>query len=293
MKSLVLTVALSSLISAADAARAQQPMGIVSTHDAKVTGGLEVRGEQAALVSNASITAFDHTAPITLARGGDLLVCSTSQFHLLHAGTGSALLFGLDRGAIELHGLSDPQDVLLTPDIRFTLEAPGAFDLRLRVTANGDTCVDNRGAGAPVLILTDPFSAASYRLIPGQHVLFEHGSLREVVDRERSACGCPSREPAAALSATEQAHPFPADASAGLAPIQPANSTPDGALHAQVSDTLSYSPGQPAAAPQPSPTPGSTQTFSTEPPQTPPGAKDIIHSIGHFFHKLFQRNPQP
>ena len=30
-----------------------------------------------------------------------------------------------------------------------------------------------------------------YELAPDQHVLFEHGSLREVVDHETSPCGCP------------------------------------------------------------------------------------------------------
>jgi hypothetical protein len=195
---------------------AQQAMGTVATHDAVVTGGLEVQGEHVSLLTNASITANDHTASIALTRGGEALVCSTSQFHLLHSGAGASLLFGLDRGAMELHSLSEPQDVILTPDIRFTLESPGDFNLRLRVTANGDTCVDNAGAHAPVLILNDPFSSATYRVIPGQHVLFEHGSLQVVVDNERSSCGCPEPATAPVLTAdatpaarVEAEHPFP------------------------------------------------------------------------------------
>ena len=270
------------------AAPAQTVMGTVSTHDAQITGGLQVQNERASLVSNAAITAYDHAAPIALSRGGEVLVCATSQFHLLHSGTGNALLFGLDRGALELHGNSDPQDVILTPDIRFTLEAPGTYDLRLRVTANGDTCVHNAGSGPPVLILNDAFSAASYRLIPGQHVLFEHGSLREVVDNERSSCGCPAEKPA--TSVADAAHPFPAAASAGLAPVQPpANSTP-GETHAQITTTLAYNPGQPAAPDATTAAvsnPAASGTTSAEPPQTPPGAHDLAHAIGHFFHKLF------
>jgi hypothetical protein len=228
-------------------------MGTVPTRDALVTGGLEVRGDRARLVSNASVTAYDRTASVALDRGGEVLVCATSQFHLLHSGTGDSLLFGLDRGALELHTSSSAQDVILTPDIRFTLEHPGHFDLRLRVTPNGDTCVDNAGSQAPVLNLTDAFSSAQYRLIPGQHVLFEHGSLHEVVDNERSPCGCPSATPAtqpaatpapapnpdanpaqpAAASSTPAAlaaaqHPFPEAASQGLAPATaPANTEPD------------------------------------------------------------------
>ena len=78
-----------------------------------------------------------------------------------------------------------------------------------------------------MLGVADQFGEATYELRPGQHVLFEHGSLKEVVDHESSACGCPP-EPAvsvadagatggtpaapgsavAAKSAEEQ-HPFP------------------------------------------------------------------------------------
>jgi hypothetical protein len=297
-------------------------MGTVPTHDALVTGGLEVRGDSARLLTNASVTAYDHPAAISLARGGNVLVCATSQFHLLHSGTENSLLFGLDRGAIELHTDSSPQDVILTPDIRFTLEHPGHYDLRLRVTPNGDTCVENTGTSAPVLTLADPFSGASYRLIPGQHVLFEHGSLREVVDNERSPCGCPPAPPppvqqitaAPAANPTQPVtppvaaaeHPFPAAASVGLAPTPPpANTAPAGEKQTQVSTVFTYDAAHPntpppstVEPPKPAPTPAQTAstgsptgtgpiTASATPPPTPPGAHDLFHAIGHLFHKLF------
>jgi hypothetical protein len=289
-------------------AAAQQPpnqvMGTVATRDALVSGGLAVQGERAELVSNASVTAYDHSAAIALARGGEVLVCATSQFHLLHSGTEKSLLFGLDRGALEIHGATDAQDVILTPDLRFTVEAAGSLDLGLRVTRNGDTCVDNAGAGAPVLVLSDAFSEASYRLMPGQHVLFEHGDLHEVVDNEQSSCGCPAAAPPvenlAGMSppaAAAAEHPFPAAASEGLAPeLPPANSGPAGEKHTQVAATLAYGPG---AGPPPStgPVAGGAATGagaangagsgSAEPPKTPPGAHDIAHAIGRFFHRLF------
>jgi hypothetical protein len=276
--------------------QASQPaMGSVATHDAVVSGGLEVQGERARLLTNVSITANDHTAAIDLARGGQALVCSTSQFHLLHSGAAASLLFGLDRGAIEIHSLSQPQDVILTPDIRFTLETPGEFNLRLRVTANGDTCVDNSGAHAPVLILSDPFSSATYRIIPGQHVLFERGSLKEVVDNESSSCGCPAPPTAPVFIAAatpaaraEAEHPFPAAVSAGLAPPPvPNNVAPPGQTSAQVTATFTHgdtgAPNPTPAAPAPAP----VQTVSTAPPPTPPGAHDLAGAFAHFFHKLF------
>ena len=165
-------------------------MGTVSTTDAQVSGGLEVSANRARLISNASVTAYDHTAQIDLARGGAVSVCATSAFHLLRSGTGDALLFALDRGAMEIRTASLPQDAILTPDLRFTMLTPGTLDLRMRVNREGDTCVENRGNSSPVLQITEGFGDATYHLAPNQHVLFEHGSLREVVDRERSDCGC-------------------------------------------------------------------------------------------------------
>ena len=283
---------------------AQTPMGTIATHDALVTGGLEVHADRASLVSNASVTAYDRAAPIDLARGGQVLVCATSQFHLLHSGTGPSLLFALDRGAFELRSFSQPQDVILTPDLRFTLATPGALDLRLRVTPNGDTCVDNAGSNAPTLQVADSFSDATYRLIPGQHVLFEHGNLREVVDRETSACGCPEPVTPPPLVATtpgqlttpaiaEAQHPFPAAVSQGLAPATPIdNSSPAGEKHTQIAATLNYGTNQPdsTAVPTPPNTTTATTPAVTPPPPSPPGAHDIFHSIGHFFHKLFHPN---
>jgi hypothetical protein len=275
---------------------AQQPMGTVATHDALVTGGLEVRAERASLISNASITAYDSTAPIDLTRGGQVLVCATSQFHLLRSGTGPSLLFALDRGAFELRSPSQPQDVILTPDLRFTFATQGTLDLSLRVTPNGDTCVDNAGPNAPTLQLADVFSSTTYSLAPGQHVLFEHGSLREVVDRETSSCGCPAPivpqtiattpgEPTTPTAAAAE-HPFPVAVSQGLAPATlPDNSPPAGEKHTQVAAILAVGGNQPDSLTAPPPT--TAAPVSTAPPPSPPGAHDIFHSIGHFFHKLF------
>ena len=329
----MLRLAVTLALFSSTALHAQQPappsMGTIPTRDALVTGGLEVHGDTARLLTNASVTAYDHPAAISLARGGEALVCATSQFHLLHSGTENSLLFSLDRGAIELHTDSSPQDVILTPDIRFTIEHAGHFDLRLRVTPNGDTCVENRGTSAPVLSLADPFSGAAYRLIPGQHVLFEHGNLHEVVDNERSPCGCPpAAVPAQQVASAPQSdpksdpsqpttpttaaaeHPFPAAASQGLAPTpSPAHTpTPAGQQQTQVATTLSYDAAHPNAVPpstveppKPPPTTGSTtgsptgtgDSTSATPPPTPPGAHDIFHSIGHFFHKIFRHENKP
>jgi hypothetical protein len=274
-------------------ARGQQVMGTVATKDALVTGGLEVKGDRARLMTNASVTAYGRTAEVKLERGGDVLVCATSEFHLLHSGGGRSLLFGLDRGALELHTSTDAQDVILTPDIRFTIEQAGSYDLRMRVTRNGDTCVENAGQKAPVLMLNDAFSRASYRLMPGQHVMFERGSLREVVDHERSACGCPGSEMPVQLAANASAaqkaaaaNPFPAAVSEGLAtPGVVNNDAPVGENQTQVATTFTYGPGQ---GPPPSTVDAPVATGVAE---AGGGVAAEKHSFGykfkHFFYRMF------
>jgi hypothetical protein len=322
-------------------AQNQQSIGSVGIADATVSGALEVSNGRAQLLGASTVTARDHTADVALNRGGSVRVCATSGLHL-NAGKGSIdapLMIALDRGAIELAIRATTSDVVMTPDLRFTLKSPGPLDLRLRVARNGDTCVENRGAAAPALSVADQFGESSYELHPGQHVLFEHGSLKEVVDNEHEPCGCPPEPvvsvadagvtgatPAApgTIVATEpskaaaEQHPFPAAVSAGLAPASAPPQAPAGAVHTQVSTTMSYgtggasdgtgsdtaTPGTSAApttakstatpsnaavnAPSAEPaTPTPTARAEAPPPPPAPSSSNVFHSIGHFFKKLF------
>src|SRR5277367_5045816 len=243
----------------------QPPIGTVGVQDATVAGALEVSNGRAVLVGNSTVTAKDRTAEIELQRGGSVKVCATSGLHLTAGksadGTaGAPLMLALDRGAIEVEMMATTRDVVTTPDLRFTMRRDGPLDLQLRVTRNGDTCVENRGAGAPVLNVADQFGEGTYELKAGQHVLFEHGSLKEVVDHESSSCGCPPEQAPTmtvadallsggaggsgdATKTAAEAHPFPAAVSAGLAPVATPPQAPAGALHEQVSATLSSSGG--------------------------------------------------
>lgn len=241
-----------------------RPMGSVSAADADVTNGpagtLRVAGDRVQLVGSSTVTARDHTAPIGLTRGGSINVCRSSALHLTQAvvsGGIPPLLLALDRGAIEVHMISEPGDAILTPDLRLATPRSGMLELKLHVSASGDTCVDNVGDG-PVVNITDAFGETSYEVKPGQHVLFEHGDLRAVVDRESSPCGCPAAEkPGVSIAeamlashgtmtpeAARAVHPFPAAVSSGLAPPTPA--PPEaGGTHVQVATTLSYDPSAP------------------------------------------------
>jgi hypothetical protein len=206
---------------------AQQLIGYVNTRDAVVTGAADVLDGQAVLTGSVSVTAKEHTAPITLGRGGTVRVCQTSELHLTESRSvelSAPLLFSLDRGAIEIQTFATATDAIMTPDLRFTVANKGPLDLRLRLARNGDTCVENRGPGAPTLNISDPFGEALYQVSAGQHVLFEHANLHEVVDHESSPCGCPEekgRSLADALLASggaKPAAPAPTGAAAPGAP---------------------------------------------------------------------------
>ncbi len=282
-------------------AQQQKPVGYVPTASATVSGEMVVTGGKAALSGSNVVTALDHTAVVTLARGGSVNVCQTSSLHVTGSGGSDGLLLSLDRGALELHMAASASDVLMTPDLRFAMVSAGPLDLRVRVTLNGDTCVENKGRKAPALKISDAFGEASYELKAGQHVMFEHGSLKEVVDREAVPCGCPPPEPAgvsiadAALSGKHvspklaaKQHPFPAAVSEGLAEPSPLPAQKPGETHTQVSDSLGYDGTVPVA-----PTALESGTGMANDPVGQSAQaqeqKGVFHAVGRFFRHLFGR----
>jgi hypothetical protein len=300
---------LSFLFAGLSIAHAQdQPIGTVGIQNASVAGALEVNNGRAVLVGNTTVTAKDHTAEVELKRGGVVRVCATTGLHVTagkSADGAAPLMLALDRGAIEVQMAATTRDVVTTPDLRFTMRGDGPLDLQLRVTRNGDTCVENRGATAPVLNVADQFGEGTYELKAGQHVLFEHGSLKEVVDHESSACGCP---PEATMSVADalvsspggstaektaaEQHPFPAAVSAGLAPatVPPSSA---GTTHTQVTATLNSGDGGDTLAATKASEEASAAKASaaSAPGQTAPAAapssKNPFRAVGRFFKHLF------
>ncbi len=286
--------------------RAQQLIGYVNPHDAEVVGATDTIGGEAVLTGSVSVRAKERTASIRLSRGGAVRVCQTSVLHLSESRemmVAAPLLFSLDVGAIEIQTKATPTDAVMTPDLRFTVSGSGPLDLRLRVAGNGDTCVENRGAGAPTLNVSDPFSDAMYELTASQHVLFEHGSLHEVVDHETSPCGCPDEVSladalpvpvagmgagAAAVAPASQAaaqHPFPVAISEGLAPGSAVPQAAPDQVHVQVAETLRYNaePGSAAAG-----APADSGAPPAVAPAPAPPVNDLAHLVGRFFRKLFR-----
>jgi len=184
---------------------AQQPIAYVPTDGVSLSGSLAVENGKASIGNDGTITAGDSTAHVSLARGGELRLCASTKVHLsketsvgatADPAADSALMIALDRGAVEAtYATGKYSDVLLTPDLRILVSGPGEADLRIRTNQKGDTCVDNHGSNAPYVTVTSQFEGGLYRVQPNQRVMFEHGSLEQVVDNEPEPCGCPAQPP--------------------------------------------------------------------------------------------------
>lgn len=269
----------------ASGVRAQSSIGTMLTAGAQVQGSVSVSNGRATLQNSAVVSAGPTASDVALSRGGTVRVCAGSVAALSRSNAttaGSPLLIALQRGAIEIQAKTLRTDAVLTPDLRVEFSGAAPLDLRLRVNPAGDTCVENLGKDAPILHVTEQFSGAGYLVKAGQRVLFEHGSVREVVDRQRFGCGCPK------ANAKDD---FPEAVSAGMAqptiPVAPAGET-----HVQVSTALNYDGNTQTASGPPNPD-GSMPSTAVAPVTVPASTKSQqesggpFHAIGQFFRRLF------
>jgi hypothetical protein len=281
---------------------AQQPIGRTSATEVKVSGPVEISHGETVLGNGSEITAGDQAVKITLERGGVLHLCSTSSIHLstdksIADPASTALMMALDRGAIEaFYVVGKYSDVLLTPDLRILISGPGMAELSIRVNTKGDTCVDNHGANAPYVTVSSQLEGGAYRVMPSQRVNFEHGSLREVVDHEPEACGCPIVPPVSVASAVGGPSSTPADTAFPIAQSEglatpptpgPAPTVPPGQTHAEVTVPLTYNGENPAPPPAEAPPaqPAPAPTPAAPAPAPPPHG--FFHRVGHFFSRIF------
>ncbi len=280
-----------------------RPMAIVPIDKSIPGAALEVAGPlqawngRAYLTSNGTVTAGDGTAQVTLPYRGTLRVCASSTVKLAADSSAPAsqvpgLLMALDHGAVEMSFAASEArertaDTLLTPYFRILIGGPSAADVKVRLGDHGDTCVDNAGMDAPYVVVTSVFDGGIYRVQPGQRVMFENGSLHEVVDQEKEPCGCPP-------PAKEETNEFPLAQSEGLAPDShpPAPAIKEPAGNDQVATTLVYNTGaqapQTVTIPQPEPIPAMTPAVAAPAP-TPsaPKKRGFFRKVGHFLKKVF------
>jgi len=160
------------------------PIAIVPVDaSTSVTGALSISAGKAVIATTGSITSAAKSTEVALPHRGILRVCASTTVNLaadnsVPSGETPGLMMSLDHGAIETcFATGQNADVVLTPDFRILIGAPGSSDLKVRLGEHGDTCVDNPGAHAPYVVVSSVFDGGAYRVQPDQRVMFQHGSL--------------------------------------------------------------------------------------------------------------------
>ena len=277
-----------------NSAVAARPLAIVPLDSkipgaaAEVTGGMQVFNGRAFIAANGTITAGSQTTQVTLPYRGTLRVCASTTVKLaadssVPAGEVPGLMIAMDQGAIEASfATGRDSDMVMTPDFRILIGAPGAAEVKVRLGQGGDTCVDNSGVNAPYVLVSSVFDGGAYRVQPGQRVMFQHGNLHEVVDQEKEPCGCPP--------AVSGPNDFPLAQSEGLAPtLHPAPVPVEPVGHAdEATGAMVYNAADHA------PQPGDAATAPAAPPPAapPPAAANekkpgFFRHVGHFFKRVF------
>jgi len=259
---------------------------------AKVTGALEVSQNKAIIVASGAVASGTETTQVILPHRGVLRVCASTTVKLaadtsVPTGEIPGLMMAMDHGAIEASfATGRNSDILLTPDFRILIGGPGAADVKVRLGQHGDTCVDNAGVNAPYVLVSSVFEGGAYRVQPGQRVMFERGSLHDVVDNEKEPCGCPP--------SVTKGNEFPLAQSEGLAPLPKPTPIPAlsevnaGGAPAQPVAPLVYKSPPPPAAPAAATPPASAEAT---PPAKPPAAKKkggFFARIGHALRRFVE-----
>jgi len=251
---------------------------------AMVTGAVEISHGQATLASSGSIISGSNTALVTLPHRGVLRVCPATSVKLaadssVPPGEMPGLLIAMEHGAIETStSTGRNSDIVLTPDFRILIGAPGAAEVKVRLGQHGDTCVDNSGDTAPYVLVTSVFEGGTYHVQAGQRVMFQHGSLHNVVSHDVEPCGCPP--------SASDGNAFPLAQNSGPSPLAVAvtGSQPP-AAGALVYNGADH-PSQPVAG-------GQQSSGANSPPEPDPIASvfkffaKVGHSIWHFFRHIF------
>jgi hypothetical protein len=204
-------------------AAAQQPIGELYATDASVKGSVLLAGSGTRVLAGSSIEAGAHAATLKLDRGGSLFVCEGTKLSINASQNGRQLLLSLNTGNLELnYPLGTEADTLLTPDLQLLLPGPGTVHVAVRVSPNGDTCVQSLPWNAAALVVSETMGDATYQVKQDEAVIFKGGHLGQAL-RSKQNCGCPRVTPPVQ---TAQAAPPP---SAGSQPVTAAANLPPAA----------------------------------------------------------------
>ena len=197
-------------------ASAQQAIGELYATDASVKGSVVLAGSGTSVLSGSSIQAGAQAATLKLERGGTLLVCEGTKLSITASQSGRQMLFSLNSGNVEMnYPLGAEADTLLTPDLRLLMPGPGTVHAAVRVSAQGDTCVQALPGNVASIVVSETMGDATYQVKPDQAVLFKTGHLDQASSSKQN-CGCHASQPIPTQVAKASPPPTPP------APVKPA-----------------------------------------------------------------------
>lgn len=226
-------------------AAAQQAIGDLYAADASVKGSVVLAGSGTSVLSGSSIQAGAQAATLKLERGGNLLVCEGTKLSITASQSGREMLFSLNSGNVEMnYPLGAEADTLLTPDLRLLMPGPGTVHVAVRVSAQGDTCVQSLPGNVAAIVVSETMGDATYQVKPDEAVLFKSGHLNQA-NSSRQNCGCPAAQPVPTLVAKAAPAPPPATTPKPPAP-QPATPPPPPEQHMAVEAPFIFRGSDPA-----------------------------------------------
>ena len=177
------------------AAHGQQNVGELFASDASVKGGVVLASSGTKVLSGSSISAGEQTATLKLERGGTMLICPNTSLAVTTSQNGRQLMFSMNTGNLEMdYPIGAASDNLLTPDFRLLLPGPGRLHLAVRVSANGDTCVQSLSSNSSAVVVSEGMGEESYQVKPNEAVIFNGGRISGAMPTHES-CGCPAPPP--------------------------------------------------------------------------------------------------
>jgi len=208
-------------------ATAQQTIGELYATDASVKGSVILASSGTSVLSGSSIQAGAQSATLKLERGGSLLVCEGTKLSITASQSGRQMLFSLNSGNLELnYPLGAEADTLLTPDLRLLLPGPGTVHVAVRITPQGDTCVQSLPWNVAAIVVSETMGDATYQVKPDEAVLFKGGHLAEA-SGYKGNCGCSKSQPTPTQVAKATPPPPPPAQPKPAQPVTPPPSSPE------------------------------------------------------------------
>jgi hypothetical protein len=227
-------------------AEAQQTLGELYATDARVKGSVILAGSGTSVLSGSSIAAGAQNATLKLERGGSLLVCSGTNLSVNASQNGRELMFSLNSGNLEMnYPLGAAADTLLTPDLRLLLPGPGTVHIAVKVSPQGDTCVQSLPWNVAAIVVSETMGDATYQVKPDEAVLFKGGHLSEAAATKQH-CGCPLSQPIPPTQVARAAPPPPPAAESKPIPLALKPPPADQDVHIAVSAPLVFRADDPA-----------------------------------------------